>query len=620
MKYFLFFIIFALISVNIAYGQIVVPPQSSGAEIKLDKEVYTWTDKVIITIIAPDHNSNSNLIDVIGDTNSDPVKVSTRGFDLRNYKLVETGINTGIFTGEVILTGFSTHDADGDGETGDASGAISGDNGGPTDGLLPLEDNDDGITVMFEFSEDETVVSGKIIQWNVGKIQWLESYNVSDGMTNVVRVNDPDMNLNPETVDNFVIYVWSDSDAGGIDITVTETNVATGIFEGTVSFTTTDESSGQRLRVAEGDTVTAEYEDHTLPSPHTINDELDITANLKPVEFADISVNTDKSTYESGQLITVTVTANQMPPSVWEKIDFTGMQIVDELESVLNRITPDQHVYIMSNLVNTQNIDQDFTYLVQIQNSNGDAVSSEWVVGSLSSIQSLRSSHSWVPTETGIYFGKILIWNSIDDMTPLSNMITFTLNVGNGLSSFEDVSVANYDAIPLTLKIQHSEGNIVWIDQIAIQNEEFNVVYSSQGTVWKKSGTYNVVVQQLDKKATTAFELTIPIVCPTGQELIGDTCQTKTCPTGQELIGDTCQTKTCPTGQELIGDGCVDKPKFPVEIVVAVGGSAVGAGSVAAYKIYGKKTPIKPKPDSGNPEDPSLSFDIHVEIRGGLEP
>jgi hypothetical protein len=56
---------------------------------------------------------------------------------------------------------------------------------------------------------------------------------------------------------------------------VTETNEATGIFEGTVSFTADDESSGHRLRVAEGDTITAEYEDNTLPDPYTRSDDLE---------------------------------------------------------------------------------------------------------------------------------------------------------------------------------------------------------------------------------------------------------------------------------------------------------------------------------------------------------
>ena len=83
-----------------------------GATIELDQKVYTWTDKVYITIVAPDHNFDSGLVDEIGNTTSDPIKVSTRGSDLTTYKLVESGPDTGIFIGEVTLTGFA-HDADG---------------------------------------------------------------------------------------------------------------------------------------------------------------------------------------------------------------------------------------------------------------------------------------------------------------------------------------------------------------------------------------------------------------------------------------------------------------------------------------------------------------------------
>jgi len=75
-----------------------------GATVELDQKVYTWTDKVYITIVAPDHNFDGDLVDEIGNTDLDPIKVSTRGTDLDNYKLVETGTDTGIFTGEVILT------------------------------------------------------------------------------------------------------------------------------------------------------------------------------------------------------------------------------------------------------------------------------------------------------------------------------------------------------------------------------------------------------------------------------------------------------------------------------------------------------------------------------------
>jgi hypothetical protein len=92
-----------------------------GATIELDQKVYTWTDKVYITVVAPDHNMDSGLVDEIGNTAGDPLKVSTRGNELAKYKLVESGADTGIFIGEVTLAGFK-FDADGNSATGDASG------------------------------------------------------------------------------------------------------------------------------------------------------------------------------------------------------------------------------------------------------------------------------------------------------------------------------------------------------------------------------------------------------------------------------------------------------------------------------------------------------------------
>ena len=88
-----------------------------GATIELDQKVYTWTDKVYITIVAPDHNMDSGLVDQIGESSTDPIKVATRGNALSNYVLVESGADTGIFIGEVTLAGFK-FDADGDSSTG----------------------------------------------------------------------------------------------------------------------------------------------------------------------------------------------------------------------------------------------------------------------------------------------------------------------------------------------------------------------------------------------------------------------------------------------------------------------------------------------------------------------
>jgi len=67
--------------------------------------------------------------------------------------------------------------------------------------------------------------------------------------------------LDPDSVDLIDVNVWSDSDAGGIDIFLVETGDNTRIFTGEIILTTTDESSGHRLRVAEGGAIIAEAAD-----------------------------------------------------------------------------------------------------------------------------------------------------------------------------------------------------------------------------------------------------------------------------------------------------------------------------------------------------------------------
>ena len=375
---------------------VTVYTSNFGATVELDQKVYSWTDKVYITIVAPDHNFDGDLVDEIGGE-SDPIKVSTRSADIE-YKLVETGTDTGIFTGEVILTGFP-HDADGDGTDENEKPEKSDKRAGPTDGKLPTED-DDGLTVSFEFSEDETIVGSALIRWNIGEVQWLEASYPASG-TGVIRVIDPDMNLNPEAVDNFDVDVWSDSDAGGVDMTVTETNEATGIFEGTVFFTTTDESSGHRLRVAEGDTVTARYTDHTLPDPHTTADEIPVTAT--------------------------SLIGTIVPPL--ERVPATNLRIVDAFGNSLDTVSVDQQVQISADIANGQDRDQPFAYLVQVQDADGVTVELDWIASTLVAGQASSQASSWTPAAAGAYTITAFVWESTDNPTALSPPVEITVNV-----------------------------------------------------------------------------------------------------------------------------------------------------------------------------------------------
>ena len=304
-----------------------------SAIIELDQKVYTWTDKVYITIIAPNHNFDPTLIDEIGESDLDPIKIATRSDKIDNYKLVETGPDTGIFTGEITLIGFD-HNADGDVATGtetagydNPQGLESEDNSGPTNGYIAADD-DDGITVSFEFLEDETVIGSALIRWNIGEIRWLEASYPASG-TGIVHVIDPDMNWNPESADNFEVDVWSDTDTGGTSLTVTETGPETGIFEGVVSFTTTEPSSGHSLHVSAGDIVTVRYGDNTLPEPHNTSDEifLDATALIdgaappsEGASIAQIRLDQDAYTWTDEVLVTVEAPSHNLDPTSVDEI------------------------------------------------------------------------------------------------------------------------------------------------------------------------------------------------------------------------------------------------------------------------------------------------------------
>ena len=386
----------ATAAATVLQTQAVLPPDTRGNDlVRMNQEVFTWTDKVYITIVSPDHNFDRNAIDTIGGMEYDQIQVSTREATLKNYKIVETGPNTGIFTGEVILIGFN-HDADGNARTG--AGSAGYDNpqresggSGPTSGYLAAG-SDDAITVSFEYSEDRTVVGSALIRWNVGEIQWLDSSYPIDG-TGVIRVIDQDMNLNPEAANSFAIDVWSDSDPGGISLTVVETHEATGIFEGTVYFTAGGDASGHRLRVAEGDTVTAEYEDNTLPRPHSTADELNVVATT-----------------------TIGVT---VPPL--DRIYVADLKIVDVVGRELDGgPVAGQQAQVTAVLTNMQTQAQPFVYLVQVKNEAGVTVSLTWITSSLLGGQTLSAATSWMPDGSGTYDITAFVWESISAPVALS--------------------------------------------------------------------------------------------------------------------------------------------------------------------------------------------------------
>jgi len=75
-----------------------------GATIEMDQKVYKSDDKVCLTVVAPDFNFDSESKDEIGQKPESIIRIRTSKDELSNYKLVETGPDSGIFMGELHLT------------------------------------------------------------------------------------------------------------------------------------------------------------------------------------------------------------------------------------------------------------------------------------------------------------------------------------------------------------------------------------------------------------------------------------------------------------------------------------------------------------------------------------
>ena len=241
----------------------------------MDKNIYSWTDKVKMTIIAPSWNTDRYLIDSIGDEESHPIKISTRDKFLTPYRFTETDVNFGIFTGQVILTGF-LHDSNGDGKY-DTNPRTFGN--GPTNGFLEV-DRDSAITISFEFADGVVITESSPISWNLGTIQFSE-HIFHFNQTASIQVIDQDMNLDPEALDRLLIQISSDSDIAGLEIDAVETSKDSGKFTADISFSQNLPSSGNRLFSTTGDSIYAKYDDHTLPKPYSTSDNLEIHTTAK---------------------------------------------------------------------------------------------------------------------------------------------------------------------------------------------------------------------------------------------------------------------------------------------------------------------------------------------------
>jgi len=384
-----FFLIFSP-----AFAESVPNYDNPFAPIFTDKPVYSWTDKIIISIIAPSWNSNPNQIDSIGESESHPIKISSGENFLKPYRLTETSSNSGIFSGEIILTGF-LHDVDGDG-TFDTNPKTIGN--GPTNGFLE-SNRDDSISISFEFADGVVLVESIPVNWNHGTIQFSKDTFLSNDLIQI-RVIDSDLNLNPEIIDTVTIEVFSNSDASGLLVTAIETSERSGDFISTFSLSQ-NTLSGNKLYAIPGDVIIAKYNDHTLPKPFSKSD---------------------------SQYVETFATIDYFISPIY-RIQVSPIYLSDGFGNPITSFLSNTQMQIVGTIENQINYEQEFVYFFQIKNSDGGITSLSWIQGKLSPNQILNISQSWIPEQSDNYILETYVWNSLNELIPLSPSTSALINI-----------------------------------------------------------------------------------------------------------------------------------------------------------------------------------------------
>jgi len=352
---------------------------------------------VYITLVAPDFNHDKTV----------RVDIATNEGKILNYQLVQTVENTGIFTGEIRLSGLKKYLSKYDQFQRDFFGITSGQ--GPSDGSIP-SGRDDGIQITFQLSQNETVVGSALVRWNIGEVQWLDAtYPIES--KGKIRVVDPDMNFNPDEIDTIEVKVWSDSDVIKKSVILHETNTNIGIFEGEINFDS-QKSDKSTLRVAEGDTIVAEYIDFTLPDPYTLNDDLEITGT--------------------------SMIGTVIPPL--QRIFVSDFKLTNEDGKEISAFSIEKPFFIESKLHNKQDREQPFAFLVKLQDENNVTVLFESKNGILQSNTEQKISIKCLLKFGGTFSINAFVWESEDNPTALSSPLTKRIKVEG--KTFEDLGIS----------------------------------------------------------------------------------------------------------------------------------------------------------------------------------
>lgn len=354
-----------------------IPPVMAETTLKFDKTSYTPFERATLTLDDSGRNKDGQKID--------SVEVQLTGTSSsQSIELKETGPSTGVFKEQIRFS--------------------------PDLSKFPGDiqvRRDDGITASLRVDKDNIVLASVLIEYHEGTASFdKSSYAIADEAR--VIVNDLDANRNSDVADFVDVKIWSDTDPNGISLSLREVDNNSGTFEERIFFSTGDASQGNRLKVTDGDAISARYTDNTLPQP--------------------VQLSADGVTTRDSKSMVAASTLGKQIPSI-QRAPASDPILLNAFGETLMQVSKGDQVLIQSQVVNMQNRKQPFAYIVQVKDSNGSTASLSWLTAVLPPNDSLKASQSWLPLTDGQYTIEIFVWESIDNPTALSPVKTMNVRV-----------------------------------------------------------------------------------------------------------------------------------------------------------------------------------------------
>ncbi len=353
--------------------------ESGGKKLELNKQTYHPQERAVITVTSQESNIDKFRSDIVFVG----VKRLSTSTGISSYKLVETGANTGIFTGYVELQGASGRD----GGTG------------PRDGTLGI---DVGDMIVVSYAGLEVRVP---VQYNEGRMLWDKArYAVGDRAQ--LQVLDGDMNRDADLMEIAHVTITVGKTEARFDLK--ETGANTGIFAAGITLVETGAvAKARELRVKPGDTITAVYTDDTVPK-----------SSLEAAGTPDNMLRIEASVVVGGPELPGTKSLTQ-----------AESKMVDDRGAEVTLAEPGQSYRVESRVQNNVAESFMFEFIVQVRDGQGITQFLEFVTQEVGAMGSVMPSIGWQPEGKGTYTIEIFLWQGLEEPLPLSQVKSIVVAV-----------------------------------------------------------------------------------------------------------------------------------------------------------------------------------------------